>query len=394
MPFLPCLWRIHIMNIHTINPSCERTFGSYFLIAIFVITMALILLVSGCATPAPVQEVEEVPEMVWPNPPDEAVIRYVGFVRDVEVMDMEKRPSFQDIIAGKDPDETAKTLNKPFGVYGDGQGRLFVTDTALGALVVFDLESGKIERWGETGMGALSKPIGITSDANGQIYVCDVLDRRVVVFDEKGQFVNTFGGKEIFENPVAIAINDKLKRIYVLDSRKHQLMVFDMQGKHLFSVGEKGGEPGNFMYPTGIAIGADGRLFISDSMNFRVQILDADGVHIKSFGEIGQNVGDFNRPKGIALDRDGHIYVVDGSFANFQVFDEDGQLLMYVGENGSAPGQFFLPTGIHIDGQNKIYVADQINHRVQIFEYLGKPEGKPEQEPEPKANVAPDMDSQ
>ena len=329
--------------------------------------------INSCATPVPVEQVEETPELVWPNPPDQAVIRYVGFVRDLKEADVKERPSFKDILAGKDPEEKAKTLNKPFGVHGDDSGRLFVTDTALGSLVVYDLNTDKVETWGETGMGKLSKPIGVTSDQNGNIYVCDNVDRRVVVYDSNGKYLNAFGGQKVFENPVAIAINDELNRIYVLDSKKHQLMAFDMQGELLFTKGQKGFGPGLFMFPSGIAIGADGRLYISDSMNFRVQILDADGEFISTFGKIGQNLGDFNRPKGIALDRDGHIYVADASFQNFQIFNEEGQLLLFIGEAGRGPGQFQIPTGIHIDRQNKIYVADQLNHRVQVFEYLGEP---------------------
>lgn len=361
------------MNIQITKPSYGKTIQSCFMKGNIAVVISLALLLSSCATQAPVEEVEETPEMVWPNPPDQAVIRYVGFVRDLEEADIEERPSFKDILAGKDPEKKAKTLNKPFGVHGDERGRLFVADTALGSLVVYDLNTNKVETWGETGMGKLSKPIGVTSDKNGRIYVCDIVDRRVVIYDGDGKYLDAFGGKDIFQNPVAIAINDDLNRIYVLDSQKHQLMAFDMQGDLLFTKGQKGFGPEFFMYPSGIAIGADGRLFISDSMNFRVKILDADGEYISSFGKIGQNLGDFNRPKGIALDSDGHIYVVDSSFQNFQIFNQEGQLLLFIGGAGREPGQFQLPTGIHIDRQNKIYVADQLNHRVQVFEYLGEP---------------------
>lgn len=368
------------MKIQTTKPSFARSVHSCFPIACIAGLMSIALIVSGCATQAPVKGVEETPEMVWPKPPEQAVIRYIGEVREIEKLDIEDRSSFRDILAGKETRETAQTLSKPYGVYGDDKGRLFVADTALGALLVFDTEADTVERWGEVGLGALKKPIAITSDKFGRVFVCDVGDTRVVIFDQNGKYLSAFGGPDVFENPVAIAVNDQLGHIYVVDSKGHQIIVFDLDGNKLTSFGEKGNLPGYFMYPTDIAIGSDNRLFISDSLNFRIQILEADGTYIKHFGKVGLNPGDLSRPKGIALDRDGHVYVVDASFFNFQVFDEDGNLLLIVGQGGSGPGQFVLPTDIHIDHRGRIYVADQINHRVQIFEYLGRPDLEPASE--------------
>jgi len=337
-----------------------------------VAALAGLLLLNGCATEAPVKPKEKTPDLVWPSPPEPAVIRYVGMVSKLDDPNEKEKASFKDILAGKESEEPAKALNKPWGVYSDSN-RLFVADTGLGALIVFDLNTLKTERWGTEGSGKLIKPISVTADAQGRIYVCDQLGKRIVVFDSAGKYVTSFGGKEVFLNPVTAAVNDRLGRIYVVDSQKHQVLVFDMKGKLQFTVGKKGGAPGDFLFPAGIAIDSEGRFYVSDTLNFRVQIFSADGKFIKTFGELGQNPGTFTRPKGIALDKDGHIYVVDAAFGNFQVFDTEGRLLLFVGSNGNRPGEFFLPTGIAIDRHDRIYVADPINHRVQIFQYLGEP---------------------
>jgi len=336
------------------------------------ISILAVLLLAACAAPAPAPK-QDTGELVWPNPPQKAVIRHERMVSKIETLEI-KKPSFVDLLAGSEPEEPVKTLRKPFGLATDSRGRLFVADTTLGALIMFDLENDKIERWGEFGMGTLSKPIGVAVDRQDRVYVSDIVEFRIVVFNSTGEYVNAFGGPTVFQNPVSVAINDDLGRIYVVDSKLHQLMIFDLQGNQLKVIGKRGGNPAQFNYPSYVAVGGDGRVYVSDSLNFRVQILDEDGNHLQTFGDIGRNAGDLNRPKGIAVDPDGHIYVVDGSFNNFQIFDDQGQLLLFVGNDGSRRGQFLLPTGIYIDDRGKIYVADQGNRRVQIFQYLGEPE--------------------
>jgi DNA-binding beta-propeller fold protein YncE len=321
------------------------------------------LLLAACAAPAPVEK-PDTSELYWPGPPLPPAIRWVGSRSEIEELEI-KRSAFADLIAGKEPEKPVRTFNKPFGVYADARGRLFVTDTALPALVVFDQENDTIEQWGQSGMGTLVKPMGITGDRQGRIYVVDSVSARVVVFDADGRFVNALGGRGVLENPVDVAINEDLGRIYVSDSKLHQIKVFDTAGGELFAFGEKGPGPEEFMFPGFLEVAPDGRLFVSDSLNFRIQVLDAEGKHLGFIGRLGRRSGELNRPKGVALDRDGHLYVIDASFNNFQVFEDDGRLLLAVGTGGNARGQFFLPMGIHIDDRDRIYVADQINRRVQ-----------------------------
>ena len=72
-----------------------------------------LLLMFGCATQAPVKEVEEVQERVWPNPPEQAVIRYVDEVSEIEKLEIEDRSSFRDILAGKETKKAAQRFSKP-----------------------------------------------------------------------------------------------------------------------------------------------------------------------------------------------------------------------------------------------------------------------------------------
>src|SRR3990167_6831237 len=79
---------------------------------------------------------------VWPVPPDEPRISYVMTIetpRDIGV----KKSIFKRIIefvVGKEPEPR---IQRPFGVLSDGNGTVYVTDTGLQTIHVFDYKNKK-----------------------------------------------------------------------------------------------------------------------------------------------------------------------------------------------------------------------------------------------------------
>lgn len=336
--------------------------------ALFALSCAVFML-SGCAGDLPSATEAAAPDLVWPQPPEQARIRYIRSFSNEDDVRPAKGSGLADLLLGED-DKTISGLQKPYGVTADARGRIFVTDTATGELVVFDVDNKEYLKWGTSGPGRLRQPLGVTADGKGRIYVSDGLDKRVVVFDADGNFIRAMGNEDELGTPVGIAVNEQLGRVYVVDSAKHHIAVYDEAGALVSTIGERGREPGQFNFPTNVAIDADGTLYVSDAMNFRVQVLDPEGKVLRMFGELGGMRGQFSRPKGVGVDSDGHIYVVDASFSNIQLFDPEGRLLLFVGKGGNGPGEFQLPAGMFVDRQDRIYVVDQFNYRIQVFQYI------------------------
>ena len=117
-----------------------------------------------------------------------------------------------------------------------------------------------------------------------------------------------------------------------------------MDGSTVRTIGKRGGEPGEFNFPTNLFVDTQGRLYVADTLNFRIQIFDPDGKLLSAFGTLGDTPGSLNRPKGVGVDSEGHIYVADTSFNNFQIFDQNGQLLLFVGAVGQRARRV-LPAG-------------------------------------------------
>lgn len=269
------------------------------------------------------------------------------------------------------PDESKPEILRPYATAQDSIGHLLIADPGQHGVHVFDLEKRKYRFLRGPRGKKLESPIDVACDDDDDVYVSDSVRQRIYVFDSRGSFLRTIGSdtpETRLVRPTGLAIDDASRLIYVTDTLRHQVLVFRMDGSLVRVIGKRGNGAGEFNFPTSIAL-SEGKVYVVDAMNFRIQVFTPDGEFVSAFGQLGIGSGTLNRPKGIAADTDGNLYVVDALFETVQVFDPDGQLLYYFGSTGTGPGQFQLPTGIFINKQNIIYVADSLNHRVQVFRY-------------------------
>jgi DNA-binding beta-propeller fold protein YncE len=302
--------------------------------------------------------------LTWPPPPETPRIKWLSQWSDEH--DFGGQNALLKTLMG--PEKIAR-LSKPNGVTTDKDGNIYVADTTLGLIFVFDMKKNTLRFLGE---GTLSAPIGVAIDnQKGIIYVSDYRHQSVFGIDkESGRVAILLGGKAQFKNPSGLAFDQERGRLYVADTKNSVVKMFDRNGQFLATIGKKGSNDGEFFLPAFLAVDNNGNLYVVDSFNFRVQIFDAEGKFKRKFGKIGDSPGFFGRPVGIAVDSEGHIYVVDPSFNNFQIFDQEGKLLLWVGQSGRNPGQFAMPTALYIDPLDRIYVSDTYNARVQVFQYL------------------------
>lgn len=303
-------------------------------------------------------------EFLWPKPPATARIKWIEQWSNRN--DFGKPSEVLEFLIGK---ERVERLRRPNGVVADTAGNIYVADSEMRMIFVFDKEKWRLRL---LGLGTLAGPVGLAIDNNrGIIYVSDSRLDKVFGFNkDNGNVVMTLGGPGEFQNPSGMVFSEEKNRLYIADTQNHSIKVFDGQGHRLFTIGKRGTNDGEFNFPSYLALDRNGRLYVVDSFNFRVQIFDADGNFLKKFGKLGDASGSFTRPHGIGVDSDGNIYVVDAAFNNFQIFNQDGRLLLWVGNVGTGIGEFYIPSGLYIDEKDRIYVSDTFNRRIQVFQYL------------------------
>ena len=333
-----------------------------------ILAVILFLGTEACVKDTHLAE-ESLPDIVWPKPPEIPRIRFVAAVSKPQ--DLQIRPGvfrrFFDYLTGK----TEVPMVAPYGVETDSAGRLYVVDTFLRTVHVFDVKGNAYYLF-PSDQANLVSPIDIAiENERGSIYVSDSKEGVVKIFKDAGKNFAGEIGKGILERPTGIAVNEKTSELLVVDTLKAYVFRFDLADHKLKGkFGGSGQAEGELNFPTNIYVNSDGIIFASDSLNFRIQEFTPDGKFLQAFGSIGTGPGHFSRPKGVAVDSDGNIYVVDGLFDNVQIFDRESRLLMAFGRPGNGYGEFWLPTGIFIDQNDRIYVSDSYNKRVQIFQYL------------------------
>ena len=317
----------------------------------------------------------------WPLPPDEPKISYVMTIetpRNVGV----KKSIFRRIVefvVGKEPEPR---IQRPFGVLSDGNGTVYVTDTGLQTVHLFDYKNKKYRQIfklkDEQPPSRLLSPLGIVRDESGRLYVSDSILKKVYVFDQKDQHIFTIGENGEFGRPTGIAIDKSRGKLFISDTLNHKIWVYDIKPPfsiseskmRLSSFGERGKEDGEFNFPTHISVDSKGDIYVTDALNFRVQVFNPEGKFITSIGKMGNTLGTFSKPKGLGTDSDGNIYVVDNLYDTVQIFNRSGELLLNFASHGGGNGGLWLPNGLFVDKDNYIFVADTYNERVQVFRYL------------------------
>ncbi|MBI5887475.1 MAG: 6-bladed beta-propeller [Deltaproteobacteria bacterium] len=323
------------------------------------------LLVYGCAA-------KPLPDLVWPQDPKEIPrIKYVKAYYGGNAF-KEANLAAELILGG----EGSFLMKKPMGAYVDHEGTLYVTDTAVQDVFVFNQSKKTTTSLRQMGVREINKPIAIASDEKtGRIFFTDSFANWVTVLNKDGSVVtiDAADAPEKFKQPTGVAVDPVKRRLYVTDTQHHNIKVFDADTlKYVSTIGTRGKEGGQFNFPSHITTDKNGRLYVTDTQNGRVEVFNNEGKFIMAFGQLGDLPGMFGRPKGIGVDSEGHIYIADAAFNNIQIFDEEGRILLSFGGFGEGRGEMILPAGLAVDRDDYIYVVDSWGRRVNIYEYLGE----------------------
>jgi len=365
---------------------------SCFLLCVMVI-LALLAPTSAFADKkkkkgAPTQETKDVTppdysNIVWPNPPAIARIKYQAFysaekLSQIEAQQNTKKAKWMDRLAGTqtaaDGPKPFFQLGEPYGIAVDSKGNVYTADQKVGAIFIFNTETRELELMKNGVAGHFAHIIGLAMDDGDRLFVSDPILRHVLVFNaaHKAEDVITEG----MVSPGCMTIDRENRLLYVSDIELDQVLVYDADTLKLKrKIGTTGHKhelttPGDFAKPSGLAVDQDGNLYVCDTLNDRIEVFDADGKFVETYGKNGDGPGYFARPKGVAIDSDGHIWVADGMQDKVQVFNKDWQLLIRFGGHGLLPGMFEGLVGIIIDKNNRIFTSEIAPGRLQQFQYV------------------------
>ena len=329
-------------------------------------------------------------KIVWPNPPAITRVKYLNLFsgEQREYQQAKKKAGWMDRLSGVATGETPQTKVKfqllaPYGLAVDSKGRLYAADHKVGAIFIFNTETKDVELIRHGAHARFALITGLAMDDSDRLYVSDSEARHVLVFNPEHRVEGTISAG--MSSPAGIAVDNENRFLYVSDTDLDQVLVYDADPPYrlIRSIGTAGkkhtlSDPGNFSFPTNVAVDSDGNVYVSDTFNDRVEIFDADGNFVRTFGKAGDGPGYFARPKGIAVDSDNHVWVADSVTDRVQVYTQEGRLLLWMGGHGLLPGQFTALNGLAIDKNHRVFTSEQYVGRVQMFRYITDEEARAE----------------
>lgn len=189
-------------------------------------------------------------------------------------------------------------------------------------------------------------------------------------------FVKAWGekgdGPGQFDDPTGVAVAGR--EVFVADFYNHRVQQLKADGGFVRQWGttaKPGIRPGEFTYPTDVALAPDGTLFVADGYADRVHAFAPDGRFLRKWGgPFAMNIhGPFNgwfaTVTGIATGPDGGVFAADFYNDRVQKFAPDGTFLTAFGERGRGPGQFRHAMAVAIAEDGTVFVADFLNNRIQ-----------------------------
>jgi hypothetical protein len=275
------------------------------------------------------------------------------------------------------------------GVATDSNDNVYMFNRGDHPVIIYDSEGKFLGSWGDKTTYPRAHGITIVDDI---VYLVDDADHTVRKCTLDGKILMTLGtsGKPSdtgyrpnvpgnlttiervagpFHRPTRLAIapdGDLLVADGYGNARIHR---FNPDGTLMYSWGEPGTGPGQFMLPHSVWAHTNGEIWITDRENDRIQIFSQTGDLLR----IWTNV---TRPNDLFVNPDGTVIIGELAWekgatslagrvwpekrdARLTIRDGDGNVLAAWGEEDPcSPGGFAAPHGLWVDSKGSIYVAE------------------------------------
>jgi len=294
-----------------------------------------------------------------------------------------------------------------FGSYGTGNGQFdftyitgnvaidssnnaYITDSGggIGRIQVFN-SSGVYQRTinsaydgGPMQLVGINSAIAICSTQN-RICVSSFNNNKIVILNNNGTYLAQIG--RVDPNGMTASMGrgqsefDFLSKIRGTSTGLYSVECYDNKRVQIFNTGgtyssQIGLPTGDFLNPSGIAIGPNGNIYVCDCENARIQIFNQSGVYQSQI--LVPYASDFTllKPAYIAIDTDGKVYVCGNEvYGRLQVLNVSGSLLGDIELKDNEDKNIFV-RGLVIVG-NYIYISgysiDGVDKKVFVFNKAG-----------------------
>ena len=211
-------------------------------------------------------------------------------------------------------------LFSPWAVVGDGAGSLYISDTGNHAIRKLELASGTVTTLagnltntaatpgssdGDGTAASFNRPVGLAYDGQGSLFVADSANntlRQIAVASGRvttvaglagaaDNVINASGSSARFSSPYGVAC-DRKGNVYVSDSTGHVIRKVVVATRTVTTPAGTAGQSGlvngsgtgtRFYNPLGISIDLAGFLYVADSTNYAIRRIDVNTSSVTTY---------------------------------------------------------------------------------------------------------------
>ena len=255
----------------------------------------------------------------------------------------------------------------PDGIAVNSKGLIAVSDRERHAILIFDKEGKFMRKLGCHGKnpGQLNSPAGVTYLNDDEILVADDCNHRIQQFNvQTGNFVKSFGKKGTgdgeFKNPEGICMDGE-GHVIVADYYNSRIQVSTKDGKPILKFGDSG--PGELNGPTGCVYHKN-MFIVSDCLNNCLKVFDISGKFLYKIGEKGETDGHLSRPWSVCVEKYGNrqnLLVCNKNNGRIQQFTVEGRF------TGKTVTKLQTPIAIATTPDGRILVSDCTANKVYVL---------------------------
>ena len=246
---------------------------------------------------------------------------------------------------------------RPMYIAFGGKGELFVTEH-------WDKKCTALDAQGQKALTIKSKafgdknPTGIATDGKGNVYVAS--EYKVQKFNRRGEVVKSVGkkGRKAGEFDWPYGVRYHNHQVYVCDSDNGRVQVFDPDLNFVRSFGTH--SPGQLKEPVDVDFDCEANVYVLDCRKHQVLVFNGCGQYLREFGQ-----DELRLKQGLCF-HGNYIYITEckeGS-CHVSVFRTSGE---FVNSFGCGQGQLCRPHGIAVDKHGFVFVCDSVNNCIQVF---------------------------
>lgn len=207
----------------------------------------------------------------------------------------------------------------------------------------------------------LNTPIGVFVDnERKELYVADSGRNEVLIFDLKGSPIFKFGKAQGISNPVDLVVKDGL--IYLIQEGKAYIEVFNYRGEAVRRIAPP---EGITFSPGRMAMDEDGSLYVVNKARTTCMVFDGQGRFV---GTIGTGLTSL---AGVAVSKDRVYLITPFGGRAIHVYDKVGNFIMAFEGLQDQGGTLGLPTSIMIDKNGLLWLVDSLRGLV-VYDPGGK----------------------